>query len=364
VTTTGHGVVVRERGGAARIEELSFDEPGPGEVLVRLGASGVCHTDLNIKRNGSDAQFPCLLGHEGAGVVEAVGPGVTDPTVGDAVVLAWRAPCGDCRFCRRGQPHWCAATLRAAPRITGHDGASLRQALGLGTYATHTVVHARQAIRVPPELPPEQMCLIGCGVMTGVGAVLHTAGVPAGAAVAVFGCGGVGTSVIQGARLAGATTVIGVDVDPRKLRWAEELGATHVVDATAADPVASVKELTGGFGVPFAFDAAGLAVTFRQTLDCLDQRGTAVLVGSPPAEAVLELGMRAFHNSYVTVKACLYGDCLPSRDFPVLAEWYRAGRLKLDHPVVTRTIALDDVEEAFEAMERGETLRSVIRMTG
>src|SRR5919205_3985863 len=252
----GEGIVAREVRAAVAPEPLVIDEPGPGEVLVRVQASGVCHTDLHI-RNGAIASLPMLLGHEGAGIVEAVGPGVETPRVGDEVILAWRAPCGNCRFCRWGQPHLCAASLNAEKRMHGADGALLNPVLGIGTFCTHTVVAARQAVPVPAELPPEQMCLIGCGVMTGIGAGLYSAHLQPGTSVAVFGCGGVGTSVIQGARLARATTIIGVDVDPRKLKWAEELGATHVVDAREGDPVARIKEITGGNGVNYSFEAVG-----------------------------------------------------------------------------------------------------------
>ena len=358
---TGQGVVSRVAKEPARLEQMTIDDPGPGEVLVRIRASGVCHTDLHVKM-GTWPGFPFLLGHEGAGVVEKVGPGVTTPAVGDHVILAWRAPCGDCRFCRWGQPHLCAASLNAEKRMHGEDGALLQPVLGIGTFCTHTVVAAKQAVPVPKELPPEQMCLIGCGVMTGVGAVLRAADVQPGTSVAVFGCGGVGTSVIQGARLARATTIVGVDVDPRKLRWAEELGATHVVDARAGDPVARIKEITGGNGVNYSFEAVGRADTLLQALWCRDLAGTCTLIGVPGPGNEMTLPLQQFFDLGGQLRVTWYGDCLPSRDFPMLAEWYRTGQLKLDYPVVTQTIGLGDVEAAFAAMERGETLRSVIRI--
>jgi S-(hydroxymethyl)mycothiol dehydrogenase len=357
----GQGVVSREPKQPALVEEMTIDDPGPGEVLVRIRASGVCHTDLHVKM-GTWPGFPFLLGHEGAGVVEKVGSGVTRPAVGEHVILAWRAPCGDCRFCLVGQPHLCAASLNAEKRMRGRDGALLNPVLGIGTFCTHTVVAARQAVPVPRELPPEQMCLIGCGVMTGVGAVLNAAKVEPGTSVAVFGCGGVGTSVIQGARLAGATTIIGVDVDPRKLAWAEEIGATHVVDARQGDPVQRIKELTGGNGVNYSFEAVGRAETLLQALWSRDLAGTCVLIGVPGPGPVMNLPLQQFFDLGGSLRVTWYGDCLPTRDFPMLAEWYRTGRLKLDYPVVTRTIKLDETEDAFAAMERGETLRSVIRI--
>jgi len=360
VAVTGLGVVARVAGKPALVEEISVGDPGPGEVLVRIRASGVCHTDLHVKLGTWDG-FPFLLGHEGAGIVEKVGPGVTRPAVGDSVILAWRAPCGECRFCLAGQPHLCAASLNAEKRLRGADGAVLNPVLGIGTFCTHTVVAARQAVPIPAELPPEQMSLIGCGVMTGVGAVFYSAGVKPGSSVAVFGCGGVGTSVIQGARLARATTIIGVDVDPRKLRWAEELGATHVVDAREVDPIARIKDITGGHGVNYSFEAIGKPETLLQALWCRDLAGTCVLIGVPGPGPVLNLPLQQFFDLGGSLRVSWYGDCLPTRDFPMLAEWYRTGQLKLD-PVVTRTITLNDTEEAFAAMQRGETLRSVIRI--
>ncbi|HEV7214294.1 MAG TPA: Zn-dependent alcohol dehydrogenase [Chloroflexota bacterium] len=358
---TGKGVVSRQAGQPARLEELQIGAPGPGEVLVRLRASGVCHTDLHVK-SGIWGGFPWLLGHEGAGVVEAVGEGVTTPVVGDSVILAWRAPCGNCRFCLRGQPHLCAASLNAEKRMRGADGAILNPVLGIGTFCTHTVVAARQAVPIPAELPAEQMCLIGCGVMAGVGAAIRAAKVQPGSSVAVFGCGGVGTSVIQGARLSGATTIIGVDVDPRKLRWAEELGATHAVNAGEADPVAQIKQLTGGFGVDYSFEAVGRPETLLQALLCRDLAGTCVFIGVPAPDATLTLPLPQYFDLGGILRVSWYGDCLPTRDFPLLAEWYRTGKLKLDYPVTTRTITLEETEEAFAAMVRGETLRSVIKL--
>jgi S-(hydroxymethyl)mycothiol dehydrogenase len=354
--TRGHGVIVRAVGEPGRVEEIVLDDPGPGEVLVRLRASGVCHTDLLYKQ-GRNSSFPYLLGHEGAGVVEHVGPGVTRPAVGDSVILAWRAPCGDCRFCLTGRPHWCIASLTAPNRIRDSTGGVLTPTLGLGTFCTHTVVAARQAITVPSDLPAEQMCLLGCAVMTGVGAALYTAAVVPGASVAVFGCGGVGTSVIQGARLAGATIIIGVDVASDKLRWAQELGATHVVDARAGDVVAHIREITGGNGVNYAFEAVGQPNTLDQALWCRDQRGTCVMIGGQQADSTVTLPLDRFMRLRGPLKVSIYGDCLPARDFPLLVDWYRSGRLRLDE-LVTRTISLDETEEAFDAMERGETLRT------
>ena len=354
------GAIARTPGAPVSLEEFTIDDPGQNEVLVRILASGVCHTDLGVKMGvyGSSG-YPFLLGHEGAGVIEAVGPGVTRHKVGDHVILAWRAPCGECRFCLSGRPNFCSASLNAEKRMRTLDGQTLNPVLGIGTFCTHTVVHAEQAIGYDPALPAPQMSLIGCGVMTGVGAALYAAGVRPGTSVAVFGCGGVGDSVIQGARLGGATTIIAVDIDPRKLEWAKEFGATHTVNAKEVDPIAKIKELTGGNGVNFSFEAVGKPQTLEQALFCRDLAGTCVLIGVPGPGPTLTLDMQRFFDLGGHLCVSWYGDCLPTRDFPLLAEWYRQGQLKLDQ-VVSQTISLEQVDDAFAAMERGETLRSVI----
>jgi S-(hydroxymethyl)mycothiol dehydrogenase len=357
---TARGVIARVPGAAAEVEEFTIDDPGPNEVLVRILASGVCHTDLGVKSGiYGTSGFPFLLGHEGAGIVEAVGPGVESPQVGDHVILAWRAPCGQCRFCRAGQPNYCANSLNAEKRMRGKDGVLLNPVLGIGTFCTHTLVHAKQAIPIAHDLPSAQMSLIGCGVMTGVGAALYQAKVTPGSSVAVFGCGGVGDSVIAGARLAGATTIIAVDIDPRKLEWAKEFGATHTVNARETDPVAKIKELTGGNGVNFSFEAVGRPETLEQAIFCRDLAGTCIFIGVPGNGPTLTLELQKFFDLGGYLGVSWYGNCLPTRDFPMLAAWYQQGQLNLDK-VVTRTIKLEETEEAFHAMERGETLRSVI----
>ena len=354
------GAIARAPGEAVTIEEFTIADPGPNEVLVRILASGICHTDLGVKSGayGTDG-FPFLLGHEGAGMIEAVGPGVVQHHVGDHVILAWRAPCGRCRFCRRGQINLCAASLNAEKRMRTLDGQTLNPVLGIGTFCTHTLVHADQAVPYDPALPAAQMSLIGCGVMTGVGAALYAADVQPGTSVAVFGCGGVGDSVIQGATLAGATTIIGVDLDPRKLAWAKEFGATHTVNPREVDPVAKIKELTGGYGVNYSFEAVGLPETWEQALWCRDLAGTCIVIGVPGSGKTLSFDPQRFFDLGGRLGISWYGDCLPSRDFPLLAEWYRQGRLNLD-TLVTRTVTLEETEAAFDAMKRGETLRSVI----
>jgi S-(hydroxymethyl)mycothiol dehydrogenase len=358
--TRARGAIARTPGEPVSLEEFTIGDPGPNEILVQIHASGVCHTDLGVKSGTyGTSGFPFLLGHEGAGVVAATGAGVTNVKEGDHVILAWRAPCGACRFCQAGKPNFCAASLNAEKRMTTHDGLTLNPVLGIGTFCTHTLVHARQAIPYNPSLPAPQMSLIGCGVMTGVGAALYAADVQPGASVAVFGCGGVGDSVIAGAKLAGATTIIAVDVDPRKLEWAKEFGATHTVNAAEGDPVAQIKALTGGNGVGYSFEAVGIAQTWEQALFCRDLAGTCIMIGVPGPGPKLTLDLQRFFDLGGKVGVSWYGDCLPTRDFPLLAEWYRQGRLNLDK-VVSRTITLDETDEAFEAMKRGETLRSVI----
>ena len=231
MTISARGVIAREVDGPVQVEEILIDSPGAGEVLVRILASGVCHSDLLALQGQRFRGFPFLLGHEGAGIVEAVGPGVQEPRVGDQVILAWRAPCGRCRFCRAVQPHLCVATQRAGARMHTREGQVLTPVLGIGTFCTHTVVAAAQALPVPADLPAASLCLIGCAVMTGVGAVLHSAAVRPGARVAVFGCGGVGMNVLQGARMAQAGIIVAVDVAQNKLDWARQFGATHTVNA-------------------------------------------------------------------------------------------------------------------------------------
>jgi S-(hydroxymethyl)mycothiol dehydrogenase len=359
VTIHGQGLVARAVNEAPRLEPILIDAPGAGEVLVRILASGVCHSDLLAMQGQRFRGFPFLLGHEGAGIVEAVGPDVAEPQPGDRVVLAWRAPCGRCRFCRAAEPHLCVATLRAGGRMRTADGQLLTPVLGVGSFCTHTVVAASQAIVVPADLAPEKLCLIGCGVATGVGAVFHSARVGAGARVAVFGCGGVGMNVIQGARLAHAGMIIAVDIAPRKLAWAGDFGATHTVHAGEVDPVARIKELTGGAGVNYSFEAVGRPESLLQAFTALDRGGTCVLIGVPRDDAVLNLPLARFFEVGGALRGSRYGDCVPSRDFPLLVEWYRSGALKLDE-MVTETIGLDDIGGAFARMERGETLRSVV----
>ncbi|MEQ4720570.1 S-(hydroxymethyl)mycothiol dehydrogenase [Nonomuraea sp. B19D2] len=353
------GVVATGKGKPVGLETILVPDPGPGEALVKVLACGVCHTDLHYREGGISDDFPFLLGHEASGVVEAVGAGVTDVAPGDFVILNWRAVCGSCRSCLRGRPQYCFATHNAVQKMTLADGTPLSPALGIGAFAEKTLVAAGQCTKVDPAASPAAAGLLGCGVMAGLGAAVNTGAVSRGDSVAVIGCGGVGNAAIAGAQLAGATTIIAVDVDDRKLEWARGFGATHTVNAKEADPVAAIRELTGGNGADVVIDAVGRPETFKQAFYARDLAGTAVLVGVPTPEMTLELPLLDVFGRGGALKSSWYGDCLPSRDFPLLVSLYLQDRFDLD-AFVTETIGLDGVEEAFAKMHHGDVLRSVV----
>ncbi|MES9543321.1 S-(hydroxymethyl)mycothiol dehydrogenase [Spirillospora sp. NPDC049024] len=353
------GVVAPGKGQPVRIETIVVPDPGPGEAVVQVQACGVCHTDLHYREGGINDEFPFLLGHEAAGVVESVGEGVTEVAPGDFVVLNWRAVCGQCRACTRGRPWYCFDTHNAKQKMTLEDGTELSPALGIGAFADKTLVAAGQCTRVDPAARPEVAGLLGCGVMAGLGAAINTGGVGRGDSVAVIGCGGVGAAAVLGARLAGAARIIAVDLDERKLATASSLGATHTVDGGKQDVVETVRELTGGFGADVVIDAVGRPETYEQAFYARDLAGTVVLVGVPTPEMRLELPLLDVFGRGGSLKSSWYGDCLPSRDFPMLIDLYLQGRLDLD-AFVSETIELDGVEAAFEKMHRGDVLRSVV----
>ena len=355
------GVIARSKGAPVEMETILVPDPGPGEALVAIQACGVCHTDLHYREGAINDDFPFLLGHEAAGLVEAVGPGVDEVAPGDFVIINWRAVCGQCRSCARGRSQYCFATHNAQQPMTLADGTELSPALGIGAFVEKTLVAAGQATKVSPEASAAAAGLLGCGVMAGLGAAMNTGGVGRGDSVAVFGCGGVGDAAIEGARLAGASTIIAVDIDDRKLEWARQFGATHTVNSRETDPVEAIKELTGGNGVDVAIEAIGLPETYRQCFEARDLAGTVVLVGVPNPTATIELPFIEVFGRGGALKSSWYGDCLPSRDFPMLIDLYLQGRLNLDG-FVSETIDLDEVEEAFHKMERGEVLRSVVVM--
>jgi S-(hydroxymethyl)mycothiol dehydrogenase len=355
------GVISRAKDAPVELVTINVPDPGPGEAVVDIQACGVCHTDLHYVQGGIGNDYPYLLGHEAAGVVEAVGEGVRDLQPGDYVILNWRAVCGTCRACKRGRPWYCFATFNATQKMTLDDGTELSPALGIGAFAEKTLVAAGQCTKVDPAAAPEVAGLLGCGVMAGLGAAINTGNVGRGDSVAVIGCGGVGAAAIAGARLAGANTIIAVDIDERKLATATELGATHTINSRERDAVEGIQELTDGHGADVVIDAVGRPETWLQAFYGRDLAGTVVLVGVPTPEMQLELPLLDVFGRGGSLKSSWYGDCLPSRDFPMLIDLYLQGRLPLD-AFVTETIGIDDIDAAFAKMHGGEVLRSVVKL--
>ncbi len=353
------GVIARSKGAPVEVTTIVIPDPGPGEVVVKIQACGVCHTDLTYREGGINDEYPFLLGHEAAGIVEEVGPGVESVAVGDFVILNWRAVCGQCRACKRGRPQYCFDTFNATQKMTLEDGTELTPALGIGAFADKTLVHAGQCTKVDADADPAVVGLLGCGVMAGLGAAVNTGNVSRGDSVAVIGCGGVGDAAIMGARLAGAGKIIAVDRDPRKLEWAKELGATHTINAAETDTIEAVQELTGGFGADVVIDAVGRPETWKQAFYARDLAGTVVLVGVPTPDMKLEMPLVDFFSRGGSLKSSWYGDCLPERDFPMLVDLYRQGRIPLER-FVSERIKLDEVEDAFHTMHAGNVLRSVV----
>ncbi|WP_030249489.1 S-(hydroxymethyl)mycothiol dehydrogenase [Streptomyces violens] len=353
------GVIAPGKDQPVRVETIVVPDPGPGEAVVQVQACGVCHTDLHYKQGGINDEFPFLLGHEAAGVVESVGEGVSDVSPGDFVILNWRAVCGQCRACLRGRPQYWFDTHNARQKMTLTDGTELSPALGIGAFAEKTLVAAGQCTKVDPAVSPAVAGLLGCGVMAGIGAAINTGNVGRGDSVAVIGCGGVGDAAIAGARLAGAAKIIAVDIDDRKLEKALSIGATHSVNSKVADPVEAIRELTGGFGADVVIEAVGRPETYKQAFYARDLAGTVVLVGVPTPEMKLELPLLDVFGRGGALKSSWYGDCLPSRDFPMLVDLHQQGRLDLG-AFVTETIGIGDVEKAFARMHEGDVLRSVV----
>ncbi len=353
------GVIAREKGKSVQIEDIVIPDPGPGEAVVTVQACGVCHTDLHYREGAINDDFPFLLGHEAAGIVDKVGDGVTSVARGDYVIIAWRAPCGTCRSCRRGRPWYCFDSANAMRPMTLADGTPLSPALGIGAFAEKTLVAAGQAVKVDPALEPQVAGLIGCGIMAGFGAASNTGGVSRGDTVAVFGCGGVGDAAIAASALAGARTIVAIDIDPRKLEWAKGFGATHVVNARQEDPVERVRAITDGFGADLVIEAVGSPEAYRQAFYARDHAGVLVQVGVPDPTTTIELPMIELFGRGGALKSSWYGDCLPTRDFPSLVDLHLKGKLDLNG-FVSETIALEDVEDAFTRMQRGEVLRSVV----
>lgn len=359
--------VLFEVGKPLELCEVDVDPPREGEVLIRMAAGGVCHSDLHAMTGHLVAPLPAILGHEGAGVVAEVGPGVRSLKPGDHVVPLWRLSCGQCEYCTAERPALCPAGTQI--RMTGRlldgttrfrfRGQEIKHFAGVSAFSEYTVVPEGAALRIPEDLPLDRAALLGCAVITGVGAVIHCARVRPGSSVAVFGAGGVGLNVIQGAHLAGASTIIAVDVVERKLGFARQFGASHTVDARAGDPVAQVRALTGGRGVDYAFEVVGTPATMRQAYDCLAKRGVAVVVGVSPMTAEVAVPVMSLVFEERVLTGSLYGSSRPRLDIPRLVELYRGGRLKLDE-LLTRTYPFAEINEAYAALERGEVARSVV----
>ena len=354
-----NGIVATAKGAEVSLQSVLVPDPGPGEALIRVKACGVCHTDLHYREGAINDEFPFLLGHEASGTVESVGDGVNNVAPGDFVIIAWRSPCGTCRSCQRGRPWYCFSSRNAQQPMTLADGTPLSPALGIGAFAELTLVDAGQAVKINPDASPQAAGLVGCGIMAGLGAAINTGGVSRGDSVAVFGCGGVGDAAIAGAKLAGAHTIIGVDIDDRKLEWAKEFGATHTVNASQTDPVEAIRALTVGNGADITIEAVGSPRTYEQAFYARDHAGTLVQVGVPSPDMKIELPLIELFGRGGSLKSSWYGDCLPSRDFPMYIDLYLQGRLDLDR-FVSETIPLDGVEDAFHKMEQGEVLRSVV----
>ncbi|MDN3482938.1 S-(hydroxymethyl)mycothiol dehydrogenase [Arthrobacter sp. APC 3897] len=352
-------VVVKEKNAPVSLETILVPDPGPGEALVDILTCGVCHTDLHYKQGAINDDYPFLLGHEATGVVSAVGPDVTEVAPGDRVVLNWRAVCGECRACRKGEPQYCFNTHNATQKMTLEDGTELTAALGIGAFAEKTLVAAGQCTKVDDDVDAAAVGLLGCGVMAGIGAAINTGEVRRGESVAVIGCGGVGIAAVAGAQLAGATTIIAVDIDAKKLELAKAQGATHVINSKEEDPVEAIRALTEGNGADVVIDAVGRPETYKQAFYARDLAGRVVLVGVPNPEMKIELPLADVFGRGGSLKSSWYGDCLPSRDFPMLVEQYKLGRLDLD-AFVSERIGLNDIEEAFTKMHDGKVLRSVV----
>lgn len=353
------GVIAPGRNEPVRVETIVIPDPGPGEAVVKIQACGVCHTDLHYKQGAINDEFPFLLGHEAAGIVESVGEGVTDVEPGDFVILNWRAVCGQCRACLRGRPWYCFDTHNAKQRMTLLDGTELSPALGIGAFAEKTLVASGQCTKVDPAVAPEVAGLLGCGVMAGIGAALNTGEVGRGDTVAVIGCGGVGDAAIVGSRLAGAAKIIAVDIDDRKLETAKAMGATHTVNSRSTDPVEAVRELTGGFGADVVIEAVGRPETYQQAFYARDlMRHRRPRRRPHPRDEARTPAPRRLRPRRRAQVLLVRG--LPAlRDFPMLVDLHQQGRIDLA-AFVTETIGLGDVEKAFGRMHEGDVLRSVV----
>jgi S-(hydroxymethyl)glutathione dehydrogenase/alcohol dehydrogenase len=349
------------------LREVEVEPPKSGEVLIRMAAAGICHSDLHVMTGHLEAPLPVILGHEGSGIVAEVGPGVTSLKPGDHVIPLWRLSCGVCEYCSNGRPALCAEGLQI--RKTGRlldgttrfklNGVEIRHFAGVSSFSEYSVLPAQAALKIPDDFPLDRAALLGCGVITGVGAVFNAARVKPGSSVAIFGSGGVGVNVIQGAAIAGAEKIIAVDLLASKLEFAKRFGATHTINAKEIEPVEAVRALTGGRGVDYAFEVIGLPMTIRQAFDSLSKRGLAVVVGLAPMtmEASIPIIPLVFEER--SLMGSIYGSGRPRIDIPMLINLYRAGKLKLDE-LLTGRYPFSQINEAYEALERGEGLRSIV----
>ena len=368
MSTVVPGIVALSKGAPVEKVNVVVPDPGAHDVIVKVQACGVCHTDLAYRDGDISDEFPYLLGHEAAGIVEEVGESVTHVEVGDFVILNWRAVCGECRACKKGEPKYCFNTHNASKKMTLEDGTELSPALGIGAFLEKTLVHEGQCTKVNPEEDPAAAGLLGCGIMAGLGAAVNTGDIKRGESVAVFGLGGVGMAAIAGAKLAGASKIIAVDIDEKKLEWAKEFGATHTINSSglggegdASEVVAKVRELTDGFGTDVSIDAVGIMPTWQQAFYSRDHAGRMVMVGVPNLTSRVDIPAIDFYGRGGSVRPAWYGDCLPERDFPTYVDLHLQGRFPLDK-FVSERIGLDDVEEAFNTMKAGDVLRSVVEI--
>ncbi|HUX87184.1 MAG TPA: Zn-dependent alcohol dehydrogenase [Chloroflexota bacterium] len=352
--------VMYERRKPMIVQDLELTEPGPGEVEINLSASGVCHSDFNHWQRDTATPLPVVLGHEGAGVVKAVGANVSRVKVGDHVIIAFGPKCGECYYCVRGMPYLCTPANPARPRLS-RDGKLINQFLEVSTYAERTVVSEKNVVKIRDDAPLAACSLVACGVTTGIGAVINTAQVEPGSNVLVIGTGGVGLNAVQGAKLAGAARVIAVDIRDNKLEFAREMGATHLINASREDVVERVKALTGGYGVDYAFEVIGNPKTISQAYDSVRKGGTAVVVGVADETAELTIQPVWMMRQAKTLMGCAYGSARPQVDFPRIVDLYMEGRIKLDE-LITREFALDDINEAFRALDAGEVARGILRL--
>lgn len=364
MSNTVTGVIARTKGAPVESVNIVIPEPGAHDVIVRIQACGVCHTDLAYRDGDIEDAYPFLLGHEAAGIVEATGSDVTHVAPGDFVVLNWRAVCGQCRACKKGEPKYCFNTHNASKKMTLEDGTELNPALGIGAFAEQTLVHEKQCTKVDPATDPAAAGLLGCGIMAGLGAAVNTADVRRGESVAVFGCGGVGMAAVAGAVLAGASRVIAVDIDPDKLVTAREFGATDTIAAAVKseeEVIEAVRALSDGFGTDVTIDAVGIPATTRQAFYARDLAGRMVLVGVPNQTARFDVPAIDLFGRGGALKSSWYGDCLPERDFPTYVDLANQGRFPLAK-FVTERIGLGDIEQAFTTMKAGKVLRSVVEV--